>query len=693
MRRILVFPLLVSLLCAQQNPTAPNAQPEEVIFRTGANLVVHTLTVKDKKGNPIEGLTPKDLIVTEDGIVQTLAFLDYQKIEEVTPIATETAAIVPIPRLARTAIAAEKPGGDLKYANRRLLALYFDMSSMPIPDQIRALDAAQKFIKTQMTPADLVAIMVYAGNEVMVHQDFTADREKLLSNIQTLVIGEDEDVPADNGDGTFGQSGGEFALLRTDRQLSALQTAAKMLGALNEKKSLIYFASGLTLSGTDNQAQLRATVNAAARAGVSFFTVDARGLQASGGFGNASRASAGGMGMYTGQTAMSTMSSFGKSQDTLWSLAADTGGKALLDFNDLSMGIVQAQKSITSYYVLGYYATNTALDGKLRKVKITLTGGLTGELEYRDSYYAGREYKKFTTADKERQLEDALMQGDPVTDLRIAMEVNYFQINRAEYFIPITLKVPGNELALAKKGGAEHTVITFIGEIRGGGPVSNIRDLVDIKLSDTTAADLVKKSIVYDTGFTVLPGNYKIKLLARDQETGRIGTFESSVTIPNLNPKADVVDSKIAISSVVLSSQREALQDALYNANKDKDKNQVQLSVNPLVQEGQKLIPSVTRVFSKTKEMHIYLQAYQQGTAPPQPLVAFVTFYRGKEKAFETAPVTVTERVANNLNTMPIKFSFPMDKLQTGEYDLQITVLNPNSQKAAFWQAPVLLIQ
>ena len=64
--------------------------------------------------------------------------------------------------------------------------------------------------------------------------------------------------------------------------------------------------------------------------------------------------------------------SFQRSQDTLYTLGADTGGKALLDFNDLSRGLVQAQQAITSYYILGYYTTNTALDGKFRRIKITL---------------------------------------------------------------------------------------------------------------------------------------------------------------------------------------------------------------------------------------------------------------------------------------------------------------------------------
>ena len=75
-------------------------------------------------------------------------------------------------------------------------------------------------------------------------------------------------------------------------------------------------------------------------------------------------------------------------------------------------------------------------------------------------------FAKFTAADKERQLEDALMLGDPVTELTIAMEINYFQLNRAEYFVPVVVKIPGRELALAKKGGAEHTLIDFLLEVK-----------------------------------------------------------------------------------------------------------------------------------------------------------------------------------------------------------------------------------
>ena len=70
-----------------------------------------------------------------------------------------------------------------------------------------------------------------------------------------------------------------------------------------------------------------------------------------------------------------------------------------------------------------------------------------------------------------------------------------------------------------------------------GTTVQNVRDKVDIKLSDATAAELAKRPIEYDTGFTLLPGKYTIKFLARDAETGRIGTYQTTFVIPNLKKK------------------------------------------------------------------------------------------------------------------------------------------------------------
>jgi len=673
------------------------------MFTSNTQLIVEEISVKDKKGKTIEGLKKEDFIVTEDGKPQAIRFFDFEDIEKVAESAAASgslAAALPAPdvlfQLTQTGIAPERPG-DVRYKDRRLLALYFDMKSMSVLDQLRALDAAQKFIRTRMNPADEMAIMEYNGAAVEVLQDFTGDRERLQSIVATLIAGEADnsgdsppDASASDTGAAFGQDDTEFTIFNTDRKLAALQTAAKMLSTLNEKKSLIYFSGGLSLNGIDNQAQLRATINDAIRAGVSFWPIDARGLVALPPLGDATKGSQGNAGMYTGAAAMAVMTNFERSQDTLYTLAMDTGGKAMLDSNDLTAGIVAAEKSITGYYIIGYYSTNEMLDGKYRRIKITLNDNAEGKLDYRQGYYAGKVFGKFTAADKERQLEDALMMGDPVTELTIALEVNYFRQNHAEYFTPIMVKIPGSELALARKRGAEHTLIDFIGEIKDthGTTIQNMRDYMDIKLSDATAAEWAKRPIEYDTGYNLLPGAYQIKVLARDSETGRIGTYLGKFAIPNLDRETQ----RLPITSVVLSSQRAAMTDAIATAGNAK-KAAITQAANPLVQDGQKLIPNVTRVFSSKGDMYVYLQAYEpDAVTTAQPLLVYVSFFQGSIKVMETPVVEVTAGLNPKSHMLPLKLSFPLGTLRPGEYDCEVTVLNPAGQKAAFWQAPIMVI-
>jgi len=198
---------------------------------------------------------------------------------------------------------------------------------------------------------------------------------------------------------------------------------------------------------------------------------------------------------------------------------------------------------------------------------------------------------------------------------------------------------------------------------------------------------LAKRPVEYDTGFTLLPGKYTIKFLARDDETGRIGTFQTPFVIPNLNKE----EKHITISSVVLSGQRADLKDAIYNAAKAKERAKDE-AANPLVLNGQKLIPSVTRVFSKSRDLYVYLQAYEQGVTSVQPLIAFVSFYQGQTKVFETQPMEITNAMSNSLKTMPLRFSIGLSQLPAGDYNCQVTVLNPTGQKSAFWQAPITLV-
>jgi VWFA-related protein len=724
---VFLFAALAGIPGAQQ--VGQNKGPGETqnfTFTVNSQLVVEAVDVRDKQGNFIPGLTAKDFTLTEDGTPQRIRYCELQNLNEIAkPLPPETPSTEDVRiyhRLVPSQIAPETMD-DERYKNHRLLALYFDMTSLPTVDEMRALAAAEQFVRRQLTTVDLVSIMRYNGGAVQILQDFTNDRNRLLSILETMVVGEgqgstdstDDASTSDTG-AAFGQDDSEFNVFNTDRQLSALQTAATMLGHVNEKKSLIYFASGLRLNGIDNQAQMHATADAAIRAGVAIWTVDARGLVAQAPLGDATQGSPGSQGIYSGTAALAVTSNFQRSQDTLFALAGDTGGKAFLDNNDLSRGIEQAQQAISDYYILGYYTTNTDANGKFRRIRISLNGNQDAKLDYRRGYYADKVFSKFNDVDRERQLEDALMLDDPITDLTIAMEIDYFQLNRAEYFVPIVVKIPGRELALAKRGGAEHTLIDFVGEVKdlvGGMTVSNVRDNAHIKLSDATAAELAKRPIEYDTGFTLLPGKYMIKFLARDDETGRIGTYQTTFVVPNLNK----VQNRIPLSAVVLSSQRVNLKDAIYDAARAKERAKDE-AVNPLVQDGKKFIPSVTRVFGTGKQIYVYFQAYKQQAAQPettsgavgvsktgspvaapaaspqqQALFAFVSLYQGGKKMYETPPKSITPSATNRLGTMPLTFDLGVDTLPRGEYDCQVTILDPSTHRAAFWHAPIKLVQ
>jgi hypothetical protein len=119
----------------------------------------------------------------------------------------------------------------------------------------------------------------------------------------------------------------------------------------------------------------------------------------------------------------------------------------------------------------------------------------------------------------------------------------------------------------------------------------------------------------------------------------------------------------------VLSSQRVDQKQAIFDAAKTKDREKEE-AVNPLVDDGKKLIPSVTRVFSAHRSLYVYLQAYRQtpaGTPPPlQPIVAFVSLYSGGTEVFERAPIAVSPNAASRLGVTTLSFDVGLNKLPAG---------------------------
>jgi VWFA-related protein len=715
----LVFLLAFGPVLAQQAP---------VTFTSSTTLVIIDVTVKDKAGKVVEDLKKGDFALTEDGKAQQISVFDFQKLDvdtappvpavkpgnesKATPPGKPASVSGAIVQTAQPSLAgntptpvAAKPGKAqpiIRYQDRRLVAMLFDFSTMAIPEQVRVQKTAIDFIHTQLKQADLVCVMIATTGPLEISQDFTDDKDALETAVKKFHIGEGADMVDNLGagdtsdDNTFSADQSEFDIFNVDRKLTTIETAAKLLAGFPEKKALMYFSSGITQNNLDNQAELMKLINSAKKANVAIYPVDARGMTASAPGGDASTASGKGSSLFTsGATAGKGGGRGGAAndtaQETLATMAADTGGKLFAEDNDLVVGMEQARDDIGSYYILGYYSTNTKSDGKYRtvNVKITRADVASAKLDYRHGYFADKEFGKFTQSDKDDQLQQALVLGDPITDLTLAGEADYFRLSRDRYFVPLSVKIPGSEIALAKSKGNAKTNLDFIGQLRDNKDQikGQVADGITIQLAQQTLAELNNRTIAYDTGFTVPPGSYKLKFLTRENETGKMGTYEKNLVIPDL---AADDPAKIKTSSIVLSSQREPLKAAVGKA----DPNSRAMESNPLVDEGEQLVPSITRVFRKDQNLYVYMEVYDPtlGADQKPSVAATLSFYRGKNKMFESQPVYLDTFLPKRGQTLPVKFQVPLSKLPTGVYMCQINLIDENGHKFGFERAEIKVL-
>jgi hypothetical protein len=287
-----------------------------------------------------------------------------------------------------------------------------------------------------------------------------------------------------------------------------------------------------------------------------------------------------------------------------------------------------------------------------------------------------------STPEEERALEQALISREAITDVSFLAETDYFQLNRAEYFVPITLKIPGTQLAGSES--AKRIFLDIIGEVMDdyGTRIQNLRDAIDVRLPDETAKELPQRQVTYDTGFTLLPGKYSIKFVIRDRVTDRMGTYQTVVVIPNLMREAN----NLPISSVVLGSELVNSDDVLASALQPRSFS----TADPLIIEGRKLIPNVTRTFRNRRDLIVAFQAYEFNAT--EPLTAFVTLYRGQTKVFETAPLTVKDDLSRAFRILPFQLRVPLQALPPGDYDCQVTVQDPATQKSVVKRYPITVV-
>ncbi|MGH9403253.1 MAG: VWA domain-containing protein [Terriglobia bacterium] len=684
------------------------AQQKNFILKVTTNEVLVDVRVTDHKGLPVTSLTASDFKVYEDGVLQKINSFDLENIQK---LAQETGENGKPAEINLATIPKATTTEDLSHMvqNHRLMVLFFDMSSMQIPDLMRALKSAQSFIQTQLTPADLVAVVSYSSN-LRVIQEFTNNRDALGKAVKSIEIGASSTLASNGSQGAAGgadsfgntvvtQDTGdaftpdetEFNIFNTDEKLSALESLAELLQPVPGRKSVIYFSSGIEQTGVDNEAQLQATTDAANRSDVSFYTLDARGLMAMPPGGAASSASPSGASGYTGDAVSSQITSLHSSRETLSTLATDTGGRMFTDLNNFAPAFKRVQQENTTYYLIGYTPSNTKADGRYRNIRVTLADRSGLKLEARPGYYAPKNFHQFNGEDKDLQLQQAMSSETPFLDLPLAVETAYFLQPDGHYYVVLAAKVPGSSIPFHQKSAVHSTQFDFAWRATdpNGKVAGALLDTLPVKLNAETYQEVLKGNILYEGGIVLPPGTYKLKVVARENQSGKMGTFEKPLILPPAGKTG------LEISSVVVSNE-------LSKAPPSRPQRgpwAMAAADNPLDSGSEAVLPSVTRVFRTNQDMYIYLQSYagkseaggkRKGKSAP-PSVALI-FFRNGVQISEAGPYPPKSGKSGS-GTASYFTQIPLSKFPPGRYWMQVNVLDPAANQVAFARVPLAIMR
>jgi VWFA-related protein len=699
MMRLAVSCLIIGfVLSSSLGGQQPAPAPQSPVFRSTVNLVLVDVVVRDRNGAVIKGLTANDFELLENGVRQDIVSFAFEDItSNAAPIENAStlgaAAAATGARTAAPAVATASPGAAApasaaaaddtpshpltsdEVAGHRVLTLVFDTSSMQPEDVQKAVEGAVKWVDEQMTPADLVAV-ASINSSLQVLTDFTSNKERVrqvlsafsatdgtaFAAVDASTAATDEANQTATSDATtVDQSAQELDTFNNDVRLRALKTLAEALAPIQQKKAIIYFSSGLQRSGTDNQVELRAAVNAAVRANVAIYPVDARGLQAVVPGGSARQASRGGLAAFSGSAVAGQFTQLAAQQETLTALASDTGGTAFTDTNDFGEAFTRVERDISSYYILGFSSTNTDKDGRFRRLTVRLKNRSNARVEAKDGYYADRDFAHTAKTDREVQLQEQLSTPIPATDVPMFVTAGWFRMAVDRYYVPISLAVPGSAVP-PSKDKVTLDVAGFIRDERGF-PVGRIRDTLTVPPG--SAEDLAAKQVLYQTGVTLPPGRFSVKIVVRENSSGQMGTFETPLIVPELK------QAPVKVSSLILGTQLQSVAG--------------RKTASPLVHDGVELTPNLTHIVSREQKLYFYYEVYEPAQTAGAPQIRTnLAFYRGKVKVFETPVVERTSIDAADRKAAVFQFQVAADNFKPGLYTCQVNIIDEVAGRFSF---------
>jgi hypothetical protein len=208
-----------------------------------------------------------------------------------------------------------------------------------------------------------------------------------------------------------------------------------------------------------------------------------------------------------------------------------------------------------------------------------------------------------------------------------------------------------------------------------------------VKLSLDAAQEVRRKNVQYSTGFLLMAGKYHFKFVVRENQSGRLGSFETDFIVP------DIKKAPLKMSSVVLASQRQP---------------STRKTQNPLVRDGSELVPNIAHVFTPEQHLYFFYEVYDpakdkepepvaDGKEKPAPVknaihvMTSIQFFNGKVKAFETPLIEARQLNAPERKAAVFQFDVPLAQLKPGLYTCQVNVIDDAGGTFVFPRLPILV--
>jgi VWFA-related protein len=575
--------LIAATAYAQDKPPKPN---EDQVIRIGTKLVQLDAVVVDKSGKIVKGLTQDDFELLEGGKKQQISFFEFVEAGGLGHIGGpgKPSAAAPV------APSRQGPGeGEI----RRIFAFVIDDLTIRGTDMYMVRQMLTNFVDNRMQPSDLVAIIRTVGGKGLL-QTFTTDKELLRRAIAALSVATNPFSAFDNPDAPdavafaaasgassggqpvdlSGSASADIASAQDDtnkvlRAFMALGTASFVIDSMKElpgRKAMVLVSGGLPILGSgagsvtgDVSYFLNRLADQATRAGVVINTLDIRGLSAQVGVADFRDT--------PGKSAMGATSGsgFGRTVDEsqfanknpfdvadahmgLRQLSSSTGGLAILNRNDFNAGLDRIVETSDAYYLLAYTPTDANFKNEFRKVTIKVKNGY--KVYSRSGYFAREEHPPAAPISKEDQLLAAIKSPLARKELPLDAEVLYKAATPDKGAIGIDLVIDPKKVSFELADGKEAAnvdvagfVFDELGKLRGG-----FNQTLSLSLSPEEYNQIMTGGLTYSQSTELKAGIYQIRLAARDNKTGNLGTISRYMEVPDLSK------GRFTASSVMLGS-------------------------------------------------------------------------------------------------------------------------------------------